>query len=270
MPLKSKKVDEGEVTKNAQLAEALREPLVVAGVSTVLCQPVRRPDRRHPDILIANDDGQEVVVECKQDDPQLARAKADAMGRLATGDKIIGLAAVSYNGSESASNLNWAFRAAKAPDWEGVIRGSNDLELRLRIEQAFFPKRLEVGQSIARIHAAVDQFTATCANMPGVADGLAKALKVDYKRAGGRRQAGETAPRNAGGRRAGADAGDDFSPPAGAGQLGMMSPTVQFKHCGVRAVDMRADGERGPVLGSLQWLNEENLFKLIPSGTRKK
>ena len=50
----------------------------------------------------------------------------------------------------------------------------------------------------------------------------------------------------------------------------MMSPTVQFKHCGVRAVDMRADGERGAVLGSLQWLNEENLFKLIPSGTRKK
>ena len=452
MPLKSKKVDEGEVTKNAQLAEALREPLVVAGVSTVLCQPVRRPDRRHPDILIANDDGQEVVVECKQDDPQLARAKADAMGRLATGDKIIGLAAVSYNGSESASNLNWAFRAAKAPDWEGVIRGSNDLELRLRIEQAFFPKRLEVGQSIARIRAAVDQFTATCADMPGVADGLAKALKVDYKRADGDKKAklrrempvvaglvlmqamifhrllaqasaeefeelGGGTISDLGGLEEGAGArelrsawreiqkvnyvaifslaekllancagifprksvamfsevadacldhakaGNDFAgsifhryladqktlaayytsnaaatllaglmfdapgrlpknalrsakefekvtvmdPACGTGTLllaaaarlrelseigksdfhrilmenvvkgmdvldvgvsmaaaalGMMSPTVQFKHCGVRAVDMRADGKRGAVLGSLQWLNDHNLLNL--------
>ena len=42
----------------------------------------------------------------------------------------------------------------------------------------------------------------------------------------------------------------------------MMSPTVQFKHCGVRAVDMRADGKRGAVLGSLQWLNDHNILNL--------
>ena len=180
---KSKKVGEGEITKNAKLAEAIREPLNVADIPTVLCQGVGLTGGGHPDILISNNAGQKVIVECKQGDPHLTRAKADAEGRLPTGESIIGLAAVSYNGPESTDNINWAFRAVKAPEWEKIVPGSNDLELRMRIEQAFFPNRLEVGQSIARIRQAVDQFTATCADMPGMADRLAKALKVDYGRA---------------------------------------------------------------------------------------
>ena len=179
---KSKKTGMGEVTKNALLTEAIKEPLIEAGLSRVVSQPVRW-NGGHPDILISNNAGQQVIVECKQDDPQLTRAKADAMGRLSPSKNIIGLAAVSYNGPEATDNIDWAFRAGKAPEWEKIVPGSNDLELRLRIEEAFFPNRREVGQSIARIRHAIDQFTATCADMSGVADRLAKALKVDYGRA---------------------------------------------------------------------------------------
>ena len=182
---KPQKPSMGEVTKNALLTEAIREPLHAAGVPIVLCQGVGLEGGGHPDILISNNAGKKVVVECKQNDSHLTRAKADAEGRLSTGESIIGLAAVSYNGPESTDNINWAFRAVKAPEWEKTVPGSNDLELRLRIEQAFFPNRREVGQSIARIRHAIDQFTATCADMPGVADRLAKALKVDYGRADG-------------------------------------------------------------------------------------
>ena len=180
---KSKKVGEGEITKNAKLAEAIREPLNVADIPTVLCQGVGLAGGGHPDILISNAAGKKVVVECKQNDPQLKDAKSDAEGRLQTGENIIGLAAVSYNGTAATDDITWAFRDVKAPKWEKTIAGSNDLELRLRIEQAFFPNRREVGQGIARIRQAVDQFTATCADMPGMADRLAKALKVDYGRA---------------------------------------------------------------------------------------
>ena len=179
----SKKTDEGEITKNAKLAEAMKEPLIAADISSVLCQAVGLGEVGHPDILIANDAGQKVIVECKQDDPQLTMAKADAMGRLTKTEKLIGVAAVSYIGNEITDNINWAFRAINKPEWEETIVGSNDLELRLRIVQAFFPNRREVGQSIARIRAAVDQFTATCADKPGMADKLAKALQVDYKQA---------------------------------------------------------------------------------------
>ena len=178
-----KKTDEGEITKNARLAEAMKEPLIAADISSVLCQAVGLGGVGHPDILIANDAGQQVIVECKQDDPQLTMAKADAMGRLTKTEKLIGVAAVSYIGNETTDNINWAFRAINKPEWEETIVGSNDLELRLRIEQAFFPNRREVGQSIARIHAAVDQFTATCADKPGMADKLAQALQVGYKQA---------------------------------------------------------------------------------------
>ena len=449
---KPKKVGEGEITKNAKLAEAIREPLNVADIPTVLCQGVGLAGGGHPDILISNAAGKKVVVECKQNDPQLKDAKSDAEGRLQTGENIIGLAAVSYNGTAATDDITWAFRDVKAPEWEKIIAGSNDLELRLRIEQAFFPNQREVGQSIARIRAAIDQFTATCADMPGVADSLAKALKVDYKQANSDKkkklrrempvvaglvlmqamifhrllaqasaeefeELGGITIGGLGGLKSDVDAdelraawreiqkvnyvaifslaeklltdcagifpqksiamfskvadscldhaktGNDFAgnifhrhladqktlaayytsaaaatllagvmfdsparlprgalksadklkeitvmdPACGTGtlllaaagrlremsaigkddfhrimmenvvkgmdvldvgvtmaasSLGMMSPTVQFKHCGIRAVDMRADGERGPVLGSLQWLNDRNLLNL--------
>ena len=180
---KAKKAMPGEVTKNSELTEAIREPLIAAGIPTVLCQPVDWGGPGHPDILIIGDAGQRVIVECKQDDPQLSLAKADAENRLTKIEKLIGVAAVSYIGSGVTENIAWAFRKADSPKWEEAIVGSNDLELRLRIQEAFLPSMREVGQNIAKIRAAVEQFTATCADREGIPDCLAKVLKIDYKQA---------------------------------------------------------------------------------------
>ena len=178
---KIKKAMQGEITLNAQLADALAEPLALAGIPDVVCQEIQRRTPGHPDIRIADYARRQVVVECKINDPNLTRAKADAEGRLTKMEKLIGLVAVSYNTNNALEDLTWAFRRANSPRWENPVQSSDYKELRLRLEQAFWPAGSEVDKSIAQIRAAVHQFTLACRNNKIVAKSLAKTLQVGYK-----------------------------------------------------------------------------------------
>ena len=81
--------------------------------------------------------------------------KKDANKYEGLSHKIIGLAAVSYNGEDNTDTLTWAFRDPKKPRWEMIKRVSDGSALFQQIREAFMTDYEWCVEHINRVRASV-------------------------------------------------------------------------------------------------------------------